>query len=82
MNGGLPRERRDPPAPPAGPQPDLRSDRRPALQDDAERAIAEALREIRYGSVEIVIQNSRVVQIERREKTRFDLAEHGGRKSR
>jgi hypothetical protein len=31
-----------------------------------------ALSEIRYGSIEIVIQDSRVVQIERREKVRFD----------
>jgi len=27
---------------------------------------------VRYGSVEVVIQNSRVVQIERKEKFRFD----------
>jgi hypothetical protein len=46
------------------------------------RAILDAIREIRYGSVEIVIQDSRVVQIERREKTRFDFADHGGRKTR
>jgi hypothetical protein len=46
------------------------------------RAILDAIREIRYGSVEIVIQDSRVVQIERREKTRFDLAGHGGQKLR
>ena len=31
-----------------------------------------ALSEIRFGSIEIVIQDSRVVQIERREKVRFD----------
>ena len=34
-----------------------------------------ALSEIRYGSIEIVIQDSRVVQIERREKVRFDRGE-------
>lgn len=34
--------------------------------------IARAVRQIRYGSVEIVIHDSRIVQIERREKVRFD----------
>ena len=34
--------------------------------------IALALREIRFGSVEILIYNGKVVQIERREKLRFD----------
>ena len=43
-----------------------------------EREILEAIAEIRYGSIEIVIQDSRVVQIERREKVRFD----GGGKAR
>jgi hypothetical protein len=37
-----------------------------------ERDLRAALAEIRYGSIEIVIQDSRVVQIERREKVRFD----------
>ena len=37
-----------------------------------ERDLRIALSEIRYGSIEIVIQDSRVVQIERREKVRFD----------
>ena len=41
-----------------------------------ERELASALAAIRYGSIEIVIQDSRVVQIERREKVRFDA---GGR---
>jgi hypothetical protein len=39
-----------------------------------EREIASALAAIRYGSIEIVIQDNRVVQIERREKVRFDPA--------
>ena len=38
-----------------------------------------ALSEIRYGSIEIVIQDSRVVQIERREKVRFDRESREGR---
>lgn len=34
--------------------------------------IVRAVRQIRFGSVEIVIHDSRIVQIERREKVRFD----------
>ena len=37
-----------------------------------EQAILLALKGIRYGSVEIVVHDSKVVQIERRERTRFD----------
>ena len=37
-----------------------------------ERAILVALKGIRYGSVEIIVHDSKVVQIERKEKTRFD----------
>ncbi len=36
----------------------------------AEQAILRALREIRYGSVEITVHDARIVQIERREKVR------------
>jgi hypothetical protein len=36
-----------------------------------ERAILSAVRQIRYGSIEIVIHDSRVVQIERKEKVRL-----------
>ena len=39
--------------------------------------IARAVRQIRFGSVEIVIHDSRIVQIERREKVRFDKAAGG-----
>jgi hypothetical protein len=35
------------------------------------REIVRAVRSVRYGSVEVVIQSSRVVQIERKEKFRF-----------
>ena len=44
--------------------------------DNAEiaRSIEEAIKGVRYGSVEVVIQDSRVVQIERKEKFRFDKA--------
>jgi hypothetical protein len=41
-------------------------------QPDIEAAILRALKGIRYGSVEIVVHDSKVVQIERKEKTRFD----------
>ena len=34
--------------------------------------ILRALQEIRYGSVEIIIHDSRIVQIERREKIRIE----------
>jgi hypothetical protein len=37
--------------------------------------LVEALRSIRYGAVELVIHDGRVVQLERREKVRFDA--HG-----
>jgi hypothetical protein len=42
--------------------------------DDPEVAtrISQALRGIKYGSVEIVIHDSRIVQIERKEKVRFE----------
>ena len=46
-----------------------------ALDDYQARAIHEIVRAIRsvaFGSVEIVIQNSRIIQIERKEKFRFD----------
>jgi hypothetical protein len=46
------------------------------LHDEAElraiREIVRAVRSVSFGSVEIVIQNSRIVQIERKEKIRFD----------
>jgi hypothetical protein len=41
--------------------------------------LREALRSIRYGTIELVIHDGRVVQLERREKVRFDtgVREHG-----
>jgi hypothetical protein len=41
-------------------------------QHDIEQAILLALKGIRFGSVEITVHDSKVVQIERKEKTRFD----------
>ncbi len=43
----------------------------PERQQILER-IAHAISGLRFGSVEVVIQDSRVVQIERKEKFRFD----------
>jgi len=45
--------------------------------DDIIRRIARAISGVRYGSVEVVIQDSRVVQIERKEKFRFDKNSRG-----
>jgi hypothetical protein len=42
--------------------------------------IADAIKSIRYGSVLAVIQNGRLVQIEVKEKRRFDLAGNGKNK--
>lgn len=40
---------------------------------DIERHILQSLQQIRFGTLEIVIHDSRVVQIERSEKVRFDV---------
>lgn len=42
------------------------------LDADATTAVLDAIRSIRYGSVEVVIHDGRVVAIERREKVRLD----------
>lgn len=44
----------------------------PYSDQAVEQAILLALKGIRFGSVEIIVHDSRVVQIERKEKTRFD----------
>ncbi len=44
----------------------------PALTE-VERHILQSLRDIRFGTLEIVIHDSRVVQIEKSEKVRFDV---------
>jgi hypothetical protein len=41
--------------------------------------LVDALRSIRYGAIELVIHDGRVVQLERREKVRF---EHGATEHR
>ena len=45
----------------------------PLSEVDAE--VIRAIRNIRYGSVEITIHDSRVVQIERKEKRRFERSQ-------
>ena len=37
------------------------------------RELFQALGEIRYGAIELVIHDGRVVQLERRQKVRFDV---------
>jgi hypothetical protein len=39
---------------------------------DHEEAVLRAVREVRYGSVEVTIHDGRIVQIERKEKQRFE----------
>jgi hypothetical protein len=51
----------------AGTEPDLPLP--PALL----RELRQALQAIRYGAIELVIHDGRVVQLERREKVRFDI---------
>lgn len=41
------------------------------LINDVEKQILDAIKQIKYGAVEVLIHDSRVVQIERSEKTRF-----------
>jgi hypothetical protein len=42
------------------------------LSPDTEQEILRAVRDVRYGSVEITIHDSKVVQIERKEKIRLN----------
>ena len=41
--------------------------------NDVERYILDAIKNIQYGSVEVMIHDSRIVQIEKSEKRRFDI---------
>jgi len=43
--------------------------------------LEKAVRAIRYGSIEIVIHDGRIVQIERKEKLRLESGQQGARKS-
>lgn len=44
----------------------------PRSLSEAEQHILNAISQIRYGSVEVVIHDSRIVQIEKSEKVRFE----------
>jgi hypothetical protein len=56
------------------------------LRPDEDAKVAarlqEALRGLRYGSVEIVVHDGRVVQFERRERIRFDRPPDEGQQRR
>ena len=45
------------------------------LNGDVERALRDALRSIRFGTVTLVVQDGRVVQIEKNEKFRLNKGE-------
>lgn len=49
----------------------------PKNQQNIEQAILLALKSVRFGSVEIIIHDSKVVQIERKEKMRFGSGRSG-----
>lgn len=57
---------------PAPPSDDPADDKEDTATVEIVREIVRAVRNVRYGSVEVIIQNSKVVQIERKEKFRFD----------
>ena len=44
----------------------------PTPLSDGERAVLDALRGMAYGQVEVVVHSSRIVQITRSQKLRFD----------
>jgi hypothetical protein len=46
------------------------------LGREAERTLREALRSIRFGTVTLVIQDGRIIQIDKSEKLRLSKAEH------
>lgn len=48
-----------------------------ALNPDLEREILDAVRGIRYGSVEVVVHDAKVVQVVRTEKVRIDSPRDG-----
>ncbi len=53
----------------------MEDDKRPnkgQIHPDVEKKILQAIGAIRFGSVEVVIHDSEVVQIEKKEKVRFD----------
>jgi hypothetical protein len=51
-----------------------------AITQPVEREILEAVRGIKYGSVEVVIHDSRVVQVVRTERVRLETADGKSRR--
>lgn len=51
---------------------DARISESPEIDEDVLKELKQALSQIQYGSLEISIHNGRIVQLERREKKRFD----------
>ena len=43
-----------------------------AAREEIEARVLKAIRDVRFGSVEVVVHGGRVVQLEKRERTRFD----------
>lgn len=43
-------------------------------REHVEQHVLDAIRSLKYGAVEVLVHDSRVVQVERTEKTRFDTA--------
>ncbi|MEQ1621292.1 MAG: YezD family protein [Methylococcales bacterium] len=52
--------------------PNTRSQADDQVKADLAHKIAGMLQEIKFGSIEIIVHENKVVQIERREKLRFD----------
>ena len=50
----------------------LKQHHKTTVNDAMVKEIVEALHGLRYGYVQIVVHDSRIVQIEKTEKTRFD----------
>jgi len=58
--------------------PEVRGDDHLDSISEVDAEVLRAIRNIRYGSVEITIHDSRVVQIERKEKRRFEASRRSG----
>lgn len=56
----------------------MRVDTGEPVSEGALRELLTALRDLKYGSVEIVVHDGRIVQIERREKVRLESRRAAG----
>lgn len=59
------------PVPTRPPAPAPADPREPAPISEAERAVLDAVRDLAYGQVEVVVHSSRIVQITRSQKLRL-----------